>query len=586
MAAPGKLLKRALDLHRQGDVLGAGELYRQVLLKDPKNADALNLLGVVLQQAGNLDAAEALLKRAVDAAGDFAPIWVNLGNVLQEAGKPAEAVDAFQKALALQPKLAEAESNLASALNALGRFEDAVAAAERSLALHPGFLPALNNLGDAFMKAGRPADAAMPFHRAMTQAPDNPKYQRNYGSALLEAGNPQAALTPLSAACRLLPTDADAHYNRANALLALDRFNDAIAAFERTLELQPGRVDALCNLAGALQSAGRPEDAVGRLRAALEHEPDSADLHWNLSLSLLQAGDYGDGWREYEWRWQTPTFANFRRDFPAPEWDGGPLDGKRILVHAEQGFGDGIQFVRYAPMLAERGATVILECRAPLTRLFGCLSGIAERVDLGKPLPAFDLHAPLMSLPHLFGTTAETILASIPYLRPPADAKPDPRIADAPGLKVGLAWAGSPTRRDNHKRSMDPKLLQPLLDVAGVSFFSLQVGDFADQRLTLDDPGRVVDVTDGLADFADTAAAVDQLDLVISVDTSVLHLAAAMGKPVFGLMSTPTGFLWQSSRLDSPWYPTVRLFRQPLPGEWGPVVVAAREALADRAARG
>jgi hypothetical protein len=315
------------------------------------------------------------------------------------------------------------------------------------------------------------------------------------------------------------------------------------------------------------------------LSGPIADEPDSPDLHWNLSLALLQHGDYERGWAEYEWRWKTPTFLAFARDFGTPRWQGEDLAGKSVFIDTEQGFGDGIMFSRYASLVAVRGGHVILECRPQLNRLFGSLDGVAKLVDLGAEPPAFDFHAPLMSLPHLCATTMETLPASVPYLTAPEGTPVDSRITETEELSIGIVWAGSPTRVDNHKRSCTLADFVPLFAVPGTRFFSLQVGQFQDQLKEFDNGAEIIDLADDLGDFGDTAAAVLALDLVISVDTGVLHLAGALGKTAWGLMSKPTGFLWQDVRPDSAWYPTLKLFHQSEPGDWGPVFEAAAKDL-------
>ena len=391
----------------------------------------------------------------------------------------------------------------------------------------------------------------------------------------------EEALLHYQKAARLSPESAVKHYNLANTALLLDRFEEALDGFARAIEIEPDYLDAHCNLGVALQSLGRLDEAIVHLRRAVELAPaetESADLHWNLSLALLKNGDYLEGWREYEWRWQTPTFADFKREFSQPEWAGEPFQGKTILIHCEQGFGDAIQFARFVPLVAARGGRVVLECRPELKRLFATLDGVDAVIGLGDPLPPFDVQVAHMSLPRVLDIRLETIPADVPYLRVPDDAPADARITEAAGLKVGFAWAGSATRSDNIKRSCEPALFAPFVDVPGTVFFSLQVGPYADQLAEVGP--AVVDVTDTLDDFADTAAVIGALDLVVSVDTAVLHLAAALGRPAWGLMSEPTGFLWMTERDDSPWYPTVRLFRQPAPGDWESVFQAAREELA------
>ncbi|MFQ5765360.1 MAG: tetratricopeptide repeat protein, partial [Rhodospirillales bacterium] len=429
----------------------------------------------------------------------------------------------------------------------------------------------------------RADDAENSYRRALEINPAHATAYFNLGNVLADQERLEDALEAYRKAVSLDNANAEKHYNYANTALKLDRFEDAVESFRRALEIDDEYLDALCNMGSALQSLGRLDEAIAGYHRALSlagDDDDTTDLHWNLSLALLQNGDYEEGWREYDWRWRTPTFAEFRRDWEKPEWAGEALDGKTVLVHAEQGFGDAIQFCRFAPLVAERGGRVVLESRAPLTRLFGTLEGVAERIDLGAPVPDHDFQVPLMTLPRVFGTTVETVPADVPYLAPPEGAEPDPRIKEAKGLKVGFAWAGSPTRRDNIKRSARLADFEPLFRVEGVTFFSLQVGPFQPELEDLDEGLGVIDLAGGLEDFGDTAAAVQALDLVISVDTAVLHVAGALAKPAWGLMSRPTGFFWMDERTDSSWYPTVRLFRQPEVGDWAPVFAGAEKELA------
>jgi len=575
-------LQRALSLHQQGKLLEAGEIYRQILAEDPNHVDALNLMGVVMQAAGDLEMAETLITTATELAPDYFAPFANLGNVFQAAGRVDAAIEAFEKALALNPQSVESANNLASALNEKQDFEGALAASEKALALIAGFPEALVNKGNALLGLGRAEAAVEAFEAALDLAPGHSNANYNLGNAYMDLEAFEAAVEPYRAALAADPKNPEKHFNLANALMKADRLEECLAAFEHALALRPDYVDALCNHASALQSLGRTGDAVARLQKALAFQPDSADLHWNLSLAALQHGDYATGWREYEWRWQMPTFADFKRDFTQPQWDGAEIDGT-LFVHTEQGFGDNLEFCRYVTLAAARAGRVVLECRPELRRLFAGIEGVADTTALGDPTPDCDAQIPLMSLPHAFGTTLETVPADVPYLTVPEGVEADPRVLDAAGLKVGLAWAGSPTRVDNHKRSIALEQLSPLFDVAGVTFFNLQMGPGKEELDAFARRDALVDITDIVTDFADTAANVEVLDLVISVDTSVLHLAGALGKPVWGLMSQPTGFLWMNERSDSPWYPSARLFRQPEPGDWPAVVAAVADALAAEA---
>lgn len=581
-------LAKALRLHEAGDLLAAGNLYRGILSADPGHVDALNLLGVIMHAAGDTELAIELIGRAVQLAPDYAAPLINLGNALQAAGRAGDAASKFERALELDPGAGAAASNLASALNDLGRYEDARRAGERAVTLAPDLPDAFVNLGNALLGLGRTEAALARYTAALERDPRHGAAWFNLGNAHGDAGNYKAALNPYRKAIQFNPQNADAHYNLANALQQLDAFEEAIASFQDALALEPRNVDAKCNLASAWQSLGETEKAIEILRDAIACERltgdgESADLHWNLSLALLQNGDMAAGWREYEWRWRTPTFAAFKRDFDQPAWQGEDLKGRKVFIHAEQGFGDALQFVRYMPLVASKGGRVVLECRAELMRLFEGMAGVDACVALGDEAPEFAAHAPLMSLPRIFGTDIASTPCDVPYLSVPEAARADPRLGESEGFRVGVVWSGSPTRPDNHKRSCPLTEWTPVFEAPGVDFFALQVGAGREQLNVADRDVEVVDLAGGLADFADTAANVAALDLVISVDTSVLHLAGALGKPAFALLSQPTGFLWMNGRADSPWYPTMRLFRQERPGDWAPVLGQAAQALREMA---
>ncbi len=575
-------LQNALQLHQSGNLADAGLLYQEILREDPDQVDALNLLGVVLSTAGKMDAAITLLARACELAPDFAGPFVNLGNVLQATGRLDEAVDAFQKGLTLAPEQAETANNLASALNALGRHEEALDSCTQALAGNPNLGAAHVNMGNALLAMDNAKEAMVSYKKALELNPADSTAHFDLGNAEMKLEKYDAAHASYTRAVSLDFSNAEKHYNLGNACQALDRFDEAISAYDKAIEINPAYIDAICNRGATLQKMDRVDEAIAALRAALAGEPESPDLHWNLSLALLQNGDYTEGWAEYEWRWQTPTFLAYARDFGVPRWDGEALEGRTLLIDAEQGFGDALQFIRYAELVAaNHDGRIIVECRPQLSPLFSAMPGIDACIDLGAELPPFDLYCPLMSLPHVLGDSVEHVPADIPYVRVPEGVPVDTRITGAEGLKVGLAWAGSPTRVDNHKRSCPLTELAPLWAVPGISLFSLQVGKYQHDIEQLSDDHGIVDLAEDLGDFADTACAVAALDLVISVDTSVLHLAGALGKPAWGLMSKPTGFLWQTERGDSPWYPSVRLFRQPEPGNWaGMIEIVAAELAA------
>lgn len=552
------MLHQAVTLQQNGAYAEAGELYREILALRPRHFDAIQLLGALSLQAGRLDEGIELLKKAIAINGMQAPL----------------------------------HSNLAYAYNAQRRFSEGLASANRALALQPNFADALSNRGNALAGLDRPAEALASFEKALALQPALAQAWNNRACVLRDLDRPADALASCDQAIALQSGYADAWSNRANALSDLNRPVEAQESYRRAIELAPALADAWNNLGLTLVDLKQHEQALPSYERALALAPDFAEAHWNHSLCLLQMGRLEQGWREYEWRWQRHRIKAAQRHFAQPLWLGEfPLDGKTILLHAEQGLGDTLQFCRYAPLVAAMGAKVILEAPQELMRLLGTLDGVTELVEQGQALPAFDCHTPLLSLPLAFGTELASIPAATPYLR--ADEAASQRWAQrlaggaASALKVGLVWAGgnrahvAELRKTDARRSIALDILRPILDVPQVQFYSLQKGPPAQQLPERPDlAGRIVDHTDEFADFADTAAFVANLDLVITVDTAVAHLAGALGKPVWIMNRFDTCWRWLLDRTDSPWYPNVRLFRQPALGDWNSVVAAVRDALA------
>ena len=466
-----------------------------------------------------------------------------------------------------------------------GRLQPAEAAYRRVLAVEPAHAGALHLLGVLAHQCGRADLAVDLIGRAIALDGANAVFHGNLGMVLCDLGLLAEAEASLRAALRLRPGFEDAHYNLGNVLDRSGRLAESEASYRQVLKRQPDNVRALNNLGHVLRQQIRPAAAEACFRKALRLQPQVPDSHANLGIALLMAGRFEEGWREYEWRWKVKEMSPGARHFSVPLWSGEPLAGRTLLLHAEQGLGDTLQFCRYAPLITP-GARVILEVQAPLARLLSGLPGVARVVAEGGALPAFDLHCPLMSLPRAFGTTLGAIPAATPYLAadPVLAAGWRARLAGLEGLKVGLVWAGG--RRDtpelaavDARRSICLATLAPLGDLSGVDFVSLQKGGPAAQTAQPPQGMVVHDFTADLGDFADTAALIDGLDLVISVDTSVAHLAGALGKPVWLLNRFDTCWRWLLGRDDSPWYPTLRQFRQAAPGDWDPVIGAVRDAL-------
>ncbi|MCX6927408.1 MAG: tetratricopeptide repeat protein, partial [Verrucomicrobia bacterium] len=402
----------------------------------------------------------------------------------------------------------------------------------------------------------------------------------NLGAALRDAGRNRDAIECYRQALRCQPGAPDVLNNLGNALRAQDEPIAAIACFRAAARRSPANAGIQANLGSVLREVGRLDEAVETLQHAIQLQPDCADAHWDLGVAQLLQGDFAGGFAEYEWRWRRTDFLP--RQFAAPLWCGENLAGRTLLLHAEQGAGDAIQFVRFARLVAALGARVVLECPRALAALFESVEGVQRVIAQGDPLPNFDWHVPLLSLAHRLGATLNSLESRVPYLRPPPDRKallPPTRGNHPAALRVGLAWRGHPLHRNDGRRSISLTALEPLFAATDVAFYSLQVAPTADFSGEATRQDALINLENLIHDFSDTAALIDQLDLVIAVDTSVAHLAGALACPVWLLLPFAPDWRWLLDRDDSPWYPTMRLFRQPAPGDWTSVVQSVRAAL-------
>jgi tetratricopeptide (TPR) repeat protein len=598
--------------HHQGGLLNEAEtLYRQVLAADPRHADSLHLLGVVAFQTGRSRIAVELIRKAINIKGNVAAYHSNLGNALKEQGRLTFAFACYRKALALEPDFAAAHCNLGNALKALGHLEDAVGCYRKSLALDPGvpdtyynlgntlrdqgrtgdaatcyrqavkikpdFAEALNNLGGMLKELGQFAEAVDLCRKAISLKPDYPDAHNNLGAALEARGEPEEALHHLRRALELRPNDPNAHNNLGNTLRLLGRLDETLECHTRALELAPDDPEAHNNLGTTYCELRQLDAAIACYRKAIALKQDHQRAHTNLGLMLLAQGDMSAGWEEYEWRRKSPTVLN-ERQFTQPQWRGEAAEGRTLLVHAEQGFGDTLQFCRYGPLAAARGLRVVMEVQEPLVRLLRTLPAVDVLPAGVEALPQFDFHCPMLSLPLALGTTITSIPATVSYLHADEDeaATWKARLTELAnqGLRVGLAWGGSASYAANRRRSLSLDRLARLFDISGLHFFSLQKDRPAP-------PGEfpLTDCMDRIKDFADTAALIANLDLVISADTAVAHLAAALGKPVWLLDRFDADWRWLTGRSDSPWYPTLRIYRQPTLGDWDWVLTRVVEDL-------
>ena len=538
-------IQEAVELHRTGQLAEAEKRYARVLKTYPGQFDALHLLGVVKHQRGKL----------------------------------GEAYGLITSALKVNPRSADALANLAMVLHALKRDEEALASLDQALALAPDHLEALNNRGNALLALKRPQEAVTSFQRVLELAPRHVEARVNLGNALAALARPEDAIAVYDAAVAMHPRHAGAHFNRGHALGVLGRHGEALAAFDAALTIAPQHTGALINRGLASQALNRLDEAVKNYRAVIAIEPGHADAHFNEALALLTMGELRAGFEKFEWRWKRTGMEGHRRSLGRPLWLGEfPLARKTILLHAEQGLGDTIHFVRYAPLLARTGATVVLEVQPELKDLLGQVEGVAAVVARGDPLPAFDLHCPLASLPLALRTEPATVPAEIPYLTASEDwlAKWQ-GLENMPAPRIALAWSGRPTHANDRQRSLALASLAPLVE-SSARFVGVQ-RDLRESDAAVLPNLPIRYVGDHLDSFTDTAAVLALCDLVVTVDTSVAHLAAAMGRPTWILLPFAPDWRWTLRDEVSPWYPSARLFRQPSPGDWASVIASVKSEL-------
>ena len=449
---------------------------------------------------------------------------------------------------------AETHANRGLVLRALKRFDEVFEAYDRALALKPDYVEVIVARGNLFYEMHSYDKALEEYERALLVQPDFAFGFNNRGNALQAMGRNDEAIASFERALALKPDLTAAHNNRGNALLNLNRPEEALADYESAIAHKPFAF-ALVNRGSALHYLGRIEEALDSFNRAIALQPDLPEAHWNKALLCLAVGDFEQGWPAYEWRWRGATELT-PRGFSQPQWRGEDLNGKTILLHAEQGFGDSIQFVRYLPIVARKGCKVVLELPDSLMPLIPDTDGLVSMHRRGDALPAFDVHCPLMSLPLAFGTTVTTIPASTPYLRAPAERIDAwrARLAHLGKPRIGLVWSGKPSHKNDHNRSIALSRLEPLLAVPDVTFVSLQ-REYREAEQPALARLPILRLDEAITDFADTAAAIAELDLVIAVDTAVAHLVGALGRPLWLLLSHIQDWRWMHDRVDSPWYP-------------------------------
>jgi Flp pilus assembly protein TadD len=570
-------LATALKHHQAGNFQEAEQIYRQILQIDPHHVDALHLLGMTNNQLGRSETALPYISEALRLKPDFAEGHNSLGNVFNKLGKLEEAVARYRQAIRLKPDYADAHNNLGVALKKQGKSEEAAASYRQALQLKPNYADAHNNLGVALKELGRLEDAVASFQNAIRLNPSFGHAHSNLASVYRKQGRLEEAVASFRQALRLKPDDPEAHNQLGGALIECGRLAEAVIHIHQAIRIKPDYPYAHSNLGIALADLGRLEEAVASYQQALRLDPECIEARGNLAMTWLLMGNFEQGWREYEWRFQNKEYPLPR--FPQPAWDGSPLAGRTILLRTEGGRGDALQFIRYAPLVKELGGTVLVECPKSLMPLLASCPGIDRLVpESSRPTEAFDVQAPLLSLPLLLGTTLATVPANVPYLF--ADAKLVEQWQQVlryfEGFKIGIAWQGNlKGRQGGGQRSIPLAQFAPLGRLEGVSLFSLQKGLGTEQLpevaslFSVTDLGSWTDETSGA--FMETAAVIKCLDLVITIDTSIAHLAGALGVPVWVALPFAPEWRWLLDREDCVWYPTMRLFRQSQPGNWKPI---------------
>lgn len=601
-------LHEAVQMHQSGDLASAELRYREILAVDPSHADALHLLGLIAYQAGQFDMAVDFIQKAIgrnpmmphyqnnlgsallsleriDEAvrcfgeavrlkSDYIEAYNNLGNAMKKKGEMEKAKDYYRKATDINPDYLPVLNNLANLLKEEGKLDDSVIYYKKAISLDPGIAETYFNFGNALKDLGRLDDAVEQYGTAIALRPDFAEVYSNLGNILKKKDRYDEAVEKYSKALCLKPDFAEAFNNLSDTYRVLGRFNEAVELCKKAIELKPDFKYAYVNLGNIYLDQGDFSSSIEQYERAIEIIPDYADAHFNLGLVLLMKGELEKGWKEYGWRFKSSEIAGQigYRDLGIPEWDGSPLEGRTILIKSEQGMGDQIQFARYIPLVKKMGGKIAFECHRELIPLFNEYEGIDVLIEkpFDKETPDIpDVAVQLLNLPSIFNTTADTIIADVPYLKAESGKVNEwkSRLNSAL-LKVGIVWAGNSNHKNDRNRSCKIDDFTMLLSIPGVELLSLQKGNVREEDIQKLSDMKIRDLSNELNDFSDTASIIENLDLVITVDTSVAHLAGAMGKPVWTLLPYIPDWRWMLDGDDTPWYPTMKLYRQKKHGDW------------------
>jgi tetratricopeptide (TPR) repeat protein len=585
---PAAFFEAGLRLLKAGELAEAEKCGRQALTLDAGHADSLHLMGLLCFAAKHSDLAVEWFARAIRQNPDVAAYFSSLGTVLQQQGRYDDAIKSFDRALVLQPDLSEGWYKLGEILRQQKRHDEALLSFNQALKLDPGYREAVNASALSYFETGHYEDAILCFERSLAIDPTQAGAFHWKGLCQLRLQRFEAALADCVKALELAPNHPDIINNTGLVLQRLARNAEALVYFDRAIELNPHFALAFNHRGASLAELRRFDDALASFSRATAIDPDYADAHWNRALLQLLLGDFASGWSAREWGRKSQAVGFVDRGFTKPLWRGeAPIAGKTILLHGDEGLGDTIQFSRYATMVAKLGARVILEVQDLVHPLLSAIQGVALCLPkTAAALPDFDLQCPLSGLPLAFGTRLETIPSAVSYLPAPPEPRVQvwaTRLGPHDKLRVGLVWSGNPAHGNDRNRSMPLAALSSILDL-DARFVSLQKDARSGDQAELFARKEIVNLTDDLSDFVDTAALMACLDLVITVDTSVAHLAGALGRPTWILLPYTPDYRWLLGRDDSPWYPTVRLFRQGEDRDYATVLTRVRAELQKRIA--
>jgi tetratricopeptide (TPR) repeat protein len=580
---PAAYFKAGLRLLQAGQLAEAEKCGREALAVDAGHADSLHLMGLLCFASKQLDLAIEWFAQAIRQNPDVADYFSNLGTALQQQNRLDEAIKSFDRALQLKPDFAAVWYKLGQILQQQKRLDEAVLSFDQALNTDPNHLEAANASAVLHFEAERYDETIARLDRSLRIKPGQAGAFQLKGICLLRLKRYEGALAECSKALVLAPEETETTHNVGLALHKLGRNEEAVVYFDRALALNPRFLLSLSMRGTSLQELHRFDEAIASFDCAVAIDPQFADAHWNAALLRLLIGDFEAGWAGREWGRKVLALGFVERHFTKPMWLGEmPIAGKTILLHSDEGFGDTIQFSRYATLVAQRGARVILEVQDALQPLLAGIEGVSLCLPkTGVSLPEFDLHCPLSSLPLAFKTRLETIPSAVSYLPAPADAlvrQWRARLGAHDRLRVGLVWSGNPAHGNDRNRSIPFSTMSEILET-DASFISLQKDPRPDDQATLLARAEIIDLTSHLTDFVETAALISCLDLVITVDTSVAHLSAALGRPTWILLPYRPDYRWLLGRDDSPWYPSVRLFRQDESRDYARVIERVRAEL-------